>query len=115
MTQASTFHAAEAEFGLRQSARSDGSVLLSVVGDIDRGTVPLVRTELDRLAAAHRTVALDLSAVRFMDSAGIHLLMEAAKDARRDGWTFVLARELSTEVARLFDLAGVKPILPFEG
>ena len=115
MTRASTFGAAEDEFGLRQSARPDGSVLLSVSGDLDLGTVPQVRAELDRLAAEHRTVALDLSAVRFMDSTGVHLLMEATNDARRDGWTFMLTRDLSAEVARLFDLTSVRDVLPFEG
>ena len=115
MTQASKLEVAEDEFRLRRSARPDGSVVLSVAGDLDLHTAPQVRSELEHLAADHRTVALDLSAVRFMDSTGVHLLLDATGHARRDGWTFMLVGELSTEVARLFTLTGVRDVLPFYG
>ena len=86
-------------------------MLLSVRGDVDMVTEPQLRAALDRLATQHRTVALDLSAVHFMDSTGVRLLLAAMNESRRDGWTFLLAGELPDAVARLF-LTGLTDVLP---
>jgi stage II sporulation protein AA (anti-sigma F factor antagonist) len=60
-------------------------------------------------------VVLDLTGVAFMDSTGLNLLVRAARDARRDGWSFALDPQLPDGVARLFDLTSMHDHLPFDG
>jgi anti-sigma B factor antagonist len=103
------------EFAVRHAERPDGSVLVSVTGDVDLHTAPQLQAELDRLAWAGRATTLDLSEVDFIDSVGLKLLLGAAKPHPvHDGWTFLLSRKLHDEVARRLELTGVRDLLPFE-
>ncbi|ROP41807.1 anti-sigma factor antagonist [Saccharothrix texasensis] len=68
-----------------------GVPVLRVSGDLDMGTVDAVRQEvlvwLDTTTSAS---VIDLSAVRFLASHGLALLVEATQHAERCGTTFVL-------------------------
>ena len=50
---------------------------------------------------------LNLSDVRFMDSTGLTILIRATNDARRDGWELKVGPDVSPQVRRLFQTAGV--------
>ena len=47
---------------------------------------------------------LDLSGIDFLDSTGLVLLMEVAREPASNGWSLALRRDLSPSVARLFQV-----------
>lgn len=57
--------------------------VLSVAGEIDIATAPLLTVAVDRaLAAGAAELWIDFAATRFLDSAGIHVLIHAKHQAR---------------------------------
>jgi anti-anti-sigma factor len=51
------------------------------------------------------TFVWTLTQLTFIDSSGIRELLSAA-DARRDGWTLEIVKDVSAQVRRVFDLTG---------
>lgn len=83
------------------------AVTLTVGGEIDLESAPALENELrvaERLEP--RRVVLDLAAIDFLDSTGIHLLFEAQERAETTGRQFVL-RHVPDHVHRLFTLTGL--------
>ena len=86
-------------------------VLVVPHGELDVATTPLVAEEIDALAArGFDSIVVDLRATSFIDSTGVHLLLR--QTARRDAHVTVI--DGPKQVARVFDLAGVRDVLPFE-
>jgi anti-anti-sigma factor len=56
---------------------------------------------------------LDLDELTFIDACGARLVVEAADDARRDGWSLTITRG-SRPVRRLFELLEVAGELPYD-
>jgi anti-sigma B factor antagonist len=54
---------------------TDGVVVLRIGGELDLLTVPDLRHRLDEATATTGPVVVDLSDVRFLSSAGLHLLI----------------------------------------
>jgi anti-anti-sigma factor len=79
--------------------RSPAEATLRLVGELDLVTAPRLRDELARHHAQGKRVVLDLSSVEFLDSTGLVLLMETARDGE-----VMLTRNLSPAVARLVDI-----------
>ena len=76
-----------------------------VAGDLDIATSPqLVRTLREAQSRA-RLVVLDLRELAFMDSAGVHAIVDASTRARQAGRQLVLLRGPGA-VDRLFALTG---------
>jgi anti-sigma B factor antagonist len=68
------------------------SALLCVVGELDILTAPYVREELAAIYAHGVTdVVLDMSAVTFIDSTGLAVLLGALKRARSRNTRFAVA------------------------
>jgi anti-anti-sigma factor len=60
-----------------------GSGEVVVAGEIDLATAPQLREELDKAAAHGASVLVDLTAVKYLDSAGVSVLFDVAyKDLR---------------------------------
>ena len=72
-----------------------------VAGELDMATSPQLEQALSESHA--RLVVLDLRAVEFMDCAGVHVIVSASSDARRDGRRLILLRGSRT-VDRVFAL-----------
>jgi anti-anti-sigma factor len=68
-------------FSIDVAAR-DGFDVLSVRGELDSGTSAQLAQELDRLVAAGAPIVVDLSALSFIDSGGLHALMKPRPSAR---------------------------------
>ncbi len=60
---------------IASAAASDGTVTLTLEGEIDMTSAPDFRQALDDVPAAGRLV-IDLSGVRFLDSAGVKVLYD---------------------------------------
>jgi anti-anti-sigma factor len=84
--------------------RSEEWLRLSLVGELDRFSTPLLESRLASLRATKSPVMLDLSRLDFIDSTGIHLLIQTIGDARMKHWRFQIDREISPPVLRLLKL-----------
>ncbi len=93
------------EFEVLRRTTIDG-VVVSPIGEIDLATIDAVRVELQAARAAANLVYLDLRAVTFIDSAGVRLVVEGARDLAGQGGELVVIRG-GPEVTRLFELVGL--------
>jgi anti-anti-sigma factor len=86
-----------------QELEPSGTVVLTVTGEVDLGSVAALQEAVDRaLALQPPELAFDLSGLRFMDSSGIAVLLRAAA---RIGT--VQVRNPSAVVRRVIELTGL--------
>jgi anti-anti-sigma factor len=85
--------------------------LIRVIGDLDLSTADRLGSALDAARADGVTTLVDLSAVNFIDSAGLRVLLRSAEavDAHRWDWRIVRA---SSAVWRLAEVSGTTSVLP---
>lgn len=81
---------------------SDGQ--LALAGEIDAHTAPQLGAAIAEVATPH--VVLDMSAVEFVDSSGLRVLIEAHKALEENGGRLVL-HDPSPAVRRLLEVSGV--------
>ena len=93
------------EFEVISRAMPEG-VVVSPIGEIDLATIDAVRQQLDAARATTTLVYLDLREVTFIDSAGIRLIVEGARDFDANGGELVVVRG-PVAVQRVFDLVGL--------
>ena len=68
---------------LSTSTADDGTVTVTVVGEVDTFTAPVLRSSLDtQLEQSPSELIIDLSGVQFLGSAGLAVLVETQKSAR---------------------------------
>ncbi len=77
---------------------------LTLTGELDRFSTPLLEDRLASLRGTRSPVTLDLSRLQFIDSTGIHLLVQTIGDARMKGWSFQIDPDISPPVLRLLRL-----------
>jgi anti-sigma B factor antagonist len=78
---------------------------VNVVGELDIATAPVLALTLhESQQLAHLTV-LDLRELAFIDSAGVHTIVNASLRARKNGRRLVLVRG-RPEIYRMFTLTG---------
>lgn len=82
---------------------------MDIEGDVDLGTSPDLRRALFGLAGEAPRLALNLQALRYIDSSGIATLIEVLKDCQRSQRQFVLFG-LSPAVKEVFHLTHVHRI-----
>ncbi|WP_374763599.1 STAS domain-containing protein [Yunchengibacter salinarum] len=68
----------------------------------------------DLTEAGPKRVVVDISAVDFMDSTGLGMLLKLRSSARKEGWDLTVRRARDGQVARLIDLSQFGDLLPFE-
>jgi anti-sigma B factor antagonist len=89
---------------------SEDAIIVRATGEIDMSTIDVLRRELDTARAEAATALLDLSGVTFMDSTGLHLLLEASHNSAVTGWGFFVVRP-SREVQRLIEVSGTADLI----
>lgn len=89
-------------------------MLLSVAGDLDLASAPLIEQHV-RDAEEQRPgeIVIDLQQLGFIDNAGIRSLMWAHARAAAGGYALLL-RRVPRQARRLFALAGVEAELNLE-
>jgi anti-anti-sigma factor len=94
-------------------AREREAVLVCPVGELDMATIGGLRAHIDEaIASGARRLILDLRQTAFLDSAGLHLAVDANESARRNGTAFAIIAG-PPAVQRTFDVAGLIAQLPF--
>jgi anti-sigma B factor antagonist len=81
-------------------------VVLTVGGELDLATVPMLQEQLDRAMPGRAAVVIDLSGLRFIDSCGLQMLVRAEQQVSGSGGQLVLVRG-PRAVHRLFELTGL--------
>lgn len=77
-------------FECRWRAEGAGAASVQVSGEVDMLTAPQMEHVLRDACAQAPLVVLDLSAVSFIDSSGLHVLVDAAGRARESGTRMVM-------------------------
>ena len=93
---------------------SDEVVVLAAGGEIDYAASPQLRERLaDHVSDGKRQLVLDLTAVTFIDSTAIGVLVGAAMRAQElgDGSLAVVCGEENRRVLRIFEIAGVESVI----
>jgi anti-sigma B factor antagonist len=97
-----------------------GAAWVQVAGELDLATSPQLRRTLGEAQKAAGLVVLDLRELSFIDSSGVHVILDAARDARRNAGRLLIARgpaqidrvltlmDVNTQVM-IFDLAPAEP------
>lgn len=94
-----------------EEGHDDGTVVLTLRGELDLASVDEVQRRLEALCAAGTPTRLDLDDLDFMDSSGLRVVLQAAELGRDSAWAFALTPG-SEQVRQLFRSAGVVERLP---
>lgn len=87
----------------------DDAAVLTVCGEIDMASTPVLRSALDRWQTSGVSVVLDFAGVTFMDSSGLSLLIGAS--TRSDNSATFCVRYASERVRRILQLTGTEYLL----
>ncbi len=94
-------------------AVADGRRLLTLAGDLDYSGAVVLRDVLRPLLDdADCRVIVDMTAVHFVDSSGLGVLLNWSGRARRDGGGFALVVAPESQPKRALDLIHVEKVLP---
>jgi anti-sigma B factor antagonist len=87
-----------------------GVPVVAAPEEIDVTNAEELRTAL-RQAAGSPVLVVDLTRTNFCDSAGIHALVDAHKQARAEGGQVLVALS-GAAVPRIFEITGVDRVIP---
>ena len=91
--------------------RLEKTCLVRASGELDRSTADRLSSALDAARADGVTALLDLSAVSFIDTAGLRVLLRAARASDAHDWAWFIV-QASSVVWRLVELSGTGSQLP---
>ncbi len=95
--------------------RRDGVLILTLRGEIDHHSAVQVRTQMDELIWKEKPTktVLDLSAIEFMDSSGLGLIMGRYSLMEKIGGVLTL-RNPNSRIVKIFELAGLCRMVKIE-
>lgn len=92
-------------FACTSNRDEDGTAWVHPCGELDMASAPRLRQVLSDALCDTRLVTLDLHELTFMDTAGVHAIVEACIDARSDDRRIAIV-QASDRVQRLFAMTG---------
>jgi len=98
--------AAPTPFTCRQTGDGLDAAWIYVAGELDPATAPQLDRTLRNTGAGVGLVVLDLRELTFLDSAGVHVIMDAGIRLRQAGRRIVVVRA-PRQVDNVFTLLGV--------
>jgi anti-anti-sigma factor len=92
-----------------------GSCVVTLVGELDPHTSPLLEQEIDDgLAGGADRLVLDMAQLRFIDSSGLRVIIKAYKELeKRDGQ--LVLRSPNQTALRLFEITDLLDHFTIEG
>jgi anti-anti-sigma factor len=100
------------------TATRDGATILSIAGRIDTATAPALEQAINReIESGKRKILLNFSAVTYISSGGLRVLLATAKKLKNPTDRYALCN-LAAEVHKILKLAGftsIFSIYPSEG
>jgi anti-sigma B factor antagonist len=88
----------------------EDAIMVRATGEIDVSTVDVLERKLRAARYEAASVLLDLSGVTFIDSSGLHLLLEASRSSAASDWGFFIVR-LSETVEHLIEVSGTADLI----
>lgn len=86
--------------------REDGATIVAVAGELDAATTPDLERPLSELTGTQDGgLVLDLSNCRFVDSTGLHVIIDARGAVEERGGRFALCCSERGPVARVIEVA----------
>ena len=95
-------------------ARVDGSVFVTLRGELDLASAPQAHEALAEEAMHGGTIVVDITQLEFIDSTGIRVLLVAWEESRAGAFTLRVTRG-TPAVMRVFELLDLVGTLPFIG
>jgi anti-sigma B factor antagonist len=100
----------DGQLEVETAADPAGQPVIRVAGDLDIASVDRLRSAVDAaMAKRPARLTFEVSALRFMDSAGIAVLLQAARDV-----SSVRLHSPSPAVRRVVELTGLSDVLVVE-
>jgi anti-anti-sigma factor len=96
--------AAEPEFQV-QITDADGATVIAVSGELDAASTAELQGPLNDLATRASAVVLDLCDCRFVDSTGLHAIIDARTAIEQNGGRLALCCVENGPVARVIEVA----------
>jgi len=90
-----------------------GAIVIAASGRIDSNTASELEAVLPPRVQANDATVMDLSAVSYVSSAGLRVLLKGAKIAKASGHRLVLSG-LAPSVREVFDISGFSAIFSIE-
>ena len=99
-----------------EPGQSDGQWLVQIRGEVDVATSPTLRNELAGLLERDaRTIELDLTNLRFIDSSGLGVLVETLERLKAQNGEGIVLRGMQEPVRRVFEITGLTELFTIEG
>ena len=93
------------------STRTSNDIhIVAITGSLDSTTAPEAQKSLDAVVAGAKKVVLDFSSLDYISSAGLRVLLGAAKQLRASGGTLGMFG-LNQSVREVFEISGFSSIL----
>jgi anti-anti-sigma factor len=90
--------------------QEDGVSVVTLSGRMDSATSPIVDQELAQAIGAGSPVLLDLGELEYISSAGLRVLLKAAKQAQGAKVSFAVCNAVPA-VREIFDVSGFSTLL----
>ena len=92
---------------------SDDSLMITIEGEIDHHTAKFIRDEIDKAIYYYRpkSAVMDLSAITFMDSSGLGLILGRYTQMVQLGGTLKI-KDPTPQITKILVLAGVDRLIP---
>lgn len=95
-----------------ETIQRDGASVLTLRGEIDVYTAPLLRQALvDIIDQGNLDVVVDMSHVDFLDSTGLGVLVEGLKRVKTRGGTLAIVAT-QDKILKIFDITGLNKAFP---
>ena len=94
---------------------TDDSLVISLVGELDHRSAPLLDSYVRELRPLDRPVILDVAGIGFVDSAGLRALLATRRAAIEDVDETVRIVGCRTNLRQLLQVTGLSGVLPTEG
>jgi anti-sigma B factor antagonist len=99
-------------FAITNSTCPDGTVRVSLQGELDVASAPELVEALDELRQADTWFVLDLRKLQFMDSTGLRAVIRVSKQANARGHSLRVIRG-NEIVHKVFELTGADAMVEF--
>ena len=91
---------------------TDTAATLKIVGRLDTTTAPELEATIDACAAGLKELVLDCSALEYVSSAGLRVILKAQKLMNAQG--SMKLTHVNADIMEVFDITGFADILTIE-
>ena len=102
--------ATRGNFSIETERDGTGKIRLTPAGELDIATAPMLEQALREQSTNGSPILLDLSQLSFLDSTGLHLLVQMRRDADERGWTLEITRPVG-EASRVIEVTRMARVL----